>query len=850
MAHGYLSVQDTRGEGHLQTIADVLKGLLKRGKENGAPPDKGGALVLQKKGDLAEVYKKPDPADDKGGALVKKGAASLVGAFSQMVKSGGGAVAKASGQPALPPGGPRLPGGAEASGGGGGSKGGSFVDMGGAVSRPLNTDNFFASAVNMGVDAETGDYLSKEERVARFKAGRVPSARAQAMGGGDNGSSIVSALANNTAAIVQAINNQTSNDTNLKNQEIQASEAALADQKAMLKEQSAEQGLGGKSSAFAGAGSLAQAKGTGGGGGGGGLLGGITNMLGGFKGLKGLKGLGGLGKGLKGLGGLGKGLKGLGGLGKGLGKGLAKGAGKGLMKGGLKMGIKKIPFLGLGAAALFAGQRALAGDFAGAGLELASGGASMIPGLGTAASLGIDAALMARDAGGIPSMSGGGFTSGPKSGYLSMMHGKELTLSGESNGKTIQIGEMLGEGMLRTQKKRSKDMARVTADGLSEYYDKRNGWEKFIDFLKGLLPWVDNPDFNLLKPGTWFKKNGSRENTPGGGGDGKGNLTASDGTLKGKIRSLESGGDYGSTFKGYLSGFDRKDEDITKMSIKDVVKYQKDYIAHQKRLGIPESQRSAAVGAYQMLYPEVAAKAVGVDLNAKFDQETQDKLAEYYLNIAGQQDYLKGNITAEEYNDRLAGQFASIKKTDGTGVYDNDGVNNAYGTVLEEIKGTTAAKLDKDKKPVVPITKSFLGGRNYGLDTGDSLDVGVDGTNYQVVKTEDGFKVMSGGFFGLGRRELKEIPKGLEDAFIKRYQHRTNLSSTGEGDSSADKIASTSAAVVDADRKSAQGEVVATVVMPETKESESGKGGVEVPADGVSGQGVNSILQPIQLARV
>jgi hypothetical protein len=59
---------------------------------------------------------------------------------------------------------------------------------------------------------------------------------------------------------------------------------------------------------------------------------------------------------------------------------------------------KKIPLLGLGLGGIFAVQRAMRGDWAGAGMELASGAASTVPGLGTAASLGLDAALMAKDA--------------------------------------------------------------------------------------------------------------------------------------------------------------------------------------------------------------------------------------------------------------------------------------------------------------------------------------------------------------------------------------------------------------------------------------------------------------------
>ncbi len=59
--------------------------------------------------------------------------------------------------------------------------------------------------------------------------------------------------------------------------------------------------------------------------------------------------------------------------------------------------LKKIPFIGLGAGLLFAGQRALAGDWTGAGLELASGAASMVPGVGTGLSIAIDAGTVARD---------------------------------------------------------------------------------------------------------------------------------------------------------------------------------------------------------------------------------------------------------------------------------------------------------------------------------------------------------------------------------------------------------------------------------------------------------------------
>jgi hypothetical protein len=75
------------------------------------------------------------------------------------------------------------------------------------------------------------------------------------------------------------------------------------------------------------------------------------------------------------------------------GQGLKMGA-----KAGGKMLGKKIPF-GVGAliGLAFAGQRLMEGDLVGAGLEVGSGLASIAPGAGTAASIGLDAYIMKRD---------------------------------------------------------------------------------------------------------------------------------------------------------------------------------------------------------------------------------------------------------------------------------------------------------------------------------------------------------------------------------------------------------------------------------------------------------------------
>ena len=84
--------------------------------------------------------------------------------------------------------------------------------------------------------------------------------------------------------------------------------------------------------------------------------------------------------------------------------GAVKGAGKAgktaSKVGGKALGksvLKKIPVIGALAGLGFGAQRLFEGDVTGAGLEVLSGGASLIPGIGTGASIGIDAALAARD---------------------------------------------------------------------------------------------------------------------------------------------------------------------------------------------------------------------------------------------------------------------------------------------------------------------------------------------------------------------------------------------------------------------------------------------------------------------
>ena len=108
------------------------------------------------------------------------------------------------------------------------------------------------------------------------------------------------------------------------------------------------------------------------------------------------------------------------------------------------------------------------------------------------------------------------------------------------------------------------------------------------------------------------------------------------GNPKGLLKFISSAeGGYGSTYSGHLSDFSRAGEDITQMTISQLVQYQNDYLAHQRAKGVPKNSRSAAVGAYQMLYPDKFVKAAGLTMSDKFTPGNQDKLIIAYMASRG-----------------------------------------------------------------------------------------------------------------------------------------------------------------------------------------------------------------------
>jgi hypothetical protein len=126
---------------------------------------------------------------------------------------------------------------------------------------------------------------------------------------------------------------------------------------------------------------------------------------------------------------------------------------------------------------------------------------------------------------------------------------------------------------------------------------------------------------------------------------------------------------------GYTSMFPSESyPEMTNMTISQLVAFQK-----QK---LRDGRKSAAVGAYQFLYPEVAAQRAGLSMNDKFTPENQEKMFMATLMTKPGREtiakYLRGQSNdVETAIDELAMEFASIEYRDGRSYYYKDGVNRA-----------------------------------------------------------------------------------------------------------------------------------------------------------------------------
>ena len=315
--------------------------------------------------------------------------------------------------------------------------------------------------------------------------------------------------------------------------------------------------------------------------------------------------------------------------------------------------LKKIPVIAGIAGIAFGIQRALEGDFLGAGLEITSGilGAT---GVGSGLSFGIDGFLLARDLGMMP-MAKGGILTKPTP-VIAGEAGAEgfFPLQGSEGKKTFQ---MFGDAFIDSQKRRRKEVAEIQSLGLETFAQKKgNGLFGFLFGGGG-----SNPPSNGNGNGrAWWdplglftgKDNGAKSKTPLVGPPPP---VTGTGDLFDVIASGEGG--YESVNRGVAGDTPGGAESVTGKKLSDMTVGEVMELQAQEKL--------FAVGKYQIIPKTMRGfvRTMNISMDDKFDAATQEKFKKYVIDfkrpIVGR--YLRG-----ETNDRteaaqeLAREFASI----------------------------------------------------------------------------------------------------------------------------------------------------------------------------------------------
>jgi hypothetical protein len=120
------------------------------------------------------------------------------------------------------------------------------------------------------------------------------------------------------------------------------------------------------------------------------------------------------------------------------------------------------------------------------------------------------------------------------------------------------------------------------------------------------------------------------------------------------------------------------------MTVAEVLEYQRGMIGR--------GHESTAVGKYQIIRNTLSGLVNNgaVNPNEKFSPATQDRLAIALLNGRGYQKFLAGDMSTDQFADRIAMEWASFPMPSGKSYYDKVGSNKALvdrSVVVSTLKG-------------------------------------------------------------------------------------------------------------------------------------------------------------------
>jgi muramidase (phage lysozyme) len=154
------------------------------------------------------------------------------------------------------------------------------------------------------------------------------------------------------------------------------------------------------------------------------------------------------------------------------------------------------------------------------------------------------------------------------------------------------------------------------------------------------------------------------------------------------IAKPESGGDYNVVW-GRIKPADRPKRPIVSMTIAEVLAWQE---------SIDARYQSEAAGRYQIMEDTLRPlpAAAGLKMYDLFNEANQDALATVLLRRRGLDKFIAGQISAEEFANNLAREWASLPVVTGPkagrSFYAGDGLNKSHVSVDEFLAAVRAVK--------------------------------------------------------------------------------------------------------------------------------------------------------------
>jgi murein DD-endopeptidase MepM/ murein hydrolase activator NlpD len=249
-----------------------------------------------------------------------------------------------------------------------------------------------------------------------------------------------------------------------------------------------------------------------------------------------------------------------------------------------------------------------------------------------------------------------------------------------------------------------------------------------------------------------------------------------------------------------------KRPEILNMTISELVQFQ--YQSKERDGG------SAAVGRYQFMIPEYAAKLAGLPMTAKFTPENQDKMAIAYLEKKRRgKEWLSGKISNREYIEDLSREWGAFRSYSGYVLPGNSGKigPEKIEAALNKVK-SAPQQAPQQSSPVQPSTPgagqsfrplpqgSFKGGESqkFGAsrDGGSRKHLGIDITESNWKPESDpripvvairGGVVSQRNYVG-GSQYLSGLVIDQDDGYSLRYLHMSPSVRPGQKVSAGQRI--------------------------------------------------------------